>query len=124
MKFHLIASEPSSALLLTLEVREERMRVWTVDLDLAEERKGDVVLARAELLDLFVGAGLLLPELIARETEHDEPLVLVLPVEALESRILRREPALAGDVHDEQRLGRGKTSSETGVPSIEVAAKS
>src|SRR4249920_2673307 len=58
------------ALLLTLEIREERVRVRAVHLDLAEERKGDAVFPRAELLDLLVGAGLLAPELIARKAEH------------------------------------------------------
>src|SRR5438128_417115 len=43
-------------------------------------------------------------ELIAGEAEHLETSAAVLAIEALEAGILRREPALAGHVHDQQRL--------------------
>ena len=63
-----------------------------------------VVAGVAELADLLRGPRLLAHELVAREPEHLEALVGVLVVQLLEALVLRREAALGGDVHDEERL--------------------
>ena len=80
------------------------MGVRAVHLDLREHRERHVVLRRAERLDLALVAGLLVAELVARETEHLEALRMELAVESLETGVLRREAALRRDVHDQQRL--------------------
>ena len=49
-------------------------------------------------------ARLLAAELVARHAEDGEALVGVLLVHLLEALVLRGEPALGGDVHDEERL--------------------
>src|SRR6185503_3415053 len=67
-------------------------------------RESDVVLLRAELPDLLVGARLLMAELVGWEAQHDEAFILVLAVQRLEPGVLRRISALARDVHDEQCL--------------------
>jgi AcrR family transcriptional regulator len=84
----------------------ERVRAWPVDLDLAEHRERDVVVGRAEVLDLRVGPRLLPLELVAREAEDLKAAVLVGAVERLKALILRRQAALARHVDDEQHLAR------------------
>src|SRR4051794_35628638 len=86
------------------ELLVERVATVAVHLDLLGHREGDAVRRRAERLDLVRGAGLLLAELVAGDAEHAEPAVLVLLVDLLEARVLRREPALRGDVHEEDGL--------------------
>jgi len=86
------------------QVLVKRMRVGAVDVDLAQHREGDVVGGLAEVLDLGVGARLLLPELIAGEADDLQAPVPVVAVERLQAFVLRRQPALAGHVHDEQHL--------------------
>jgi PII-like signaling protein len=86
------------------QVLVKRVRVGAVDVDLAQHREGDVVGGLAEVLDLGVGARLLLPELIAGEADDLQAPVPVVAVERLQAFVLRRQPALAGHVHDEQHL--------------------
>jgi PII-like signaling protein len=86
------------------QVLVKRMCVGAVDVDLAQHREGDVVGGLAEVLDLGVGARLLLPELIAGEADDLQAPVPVVAVERLQAFVLRRQPALAGHVHDEQHL--------------------
>src|SRR5262249_37461351 len=87
-----------------LQQPEQRMRVVSVDVDLAEQRKRDVVLVRAELLNLRFSTGLLMSELIARKPEHDESAIVEFAVEPLEPLVLRRETAAARHIDDEQRF--------------------
>ena len=89
---------------LRFEVFVERMRIHAVHVDLCEHREGDTVVPGAELLDLCFAARLLLPELITGETEDHETPVHEFVVERLQPLVLRREPALARDIDDEQRL--------------------
>ena len=49
-------------------------------------------------------AGLLMAELVARETEHLEALRMQIAVESLETGVLWREAALRRDVHNQQRF--------------------
>src|ERR1700722_532625 len=82
----------------------DRVTAIAVHVDLLEHRERHAVGARAELLDLLGGAGLLAQELVAGEPEDTEPLVAVRLLEALQPLVLRSEPALGGDVHEEERL--------------------
>ena len=63
------------------------MRSVAVDLDLGEKGEGDLVALTAEGLDLGVGAGFLLPELIARKGEDLEAGCVVCAIELLESLV-------------------------------------
>src|SRR5262245_7316459 len=81
----------------------DRRLAWTgLRLALGEEREGDAVVALAERLDLLRRPRLLTAELVAREAEDREALARQLVVQLLESAVLWREAALAGDV-DHQR---------------------
>jgi hypothetical protein len=90
--------------ILRFEVCVERVRIHAVHFDLCEHREGDAVVPGAELLDLCFAARLLLPELITGEAEHHKTPVHEFVVERLQPLVLRREPALARDIDDEQRL--------------------
>ena len=83
---------------------EEGVRGGAADDDLGEERKGDVVVFGAELLDFLGIPGLLGAEVIAGESEHDEAAVLVALVEGFEAGVLAGVSALACHVDDEQHL--------------------
>ena len=80
------------------------MGVVAVDVDLGEHREGHAVVDLAELADLLLGAGLLAAELVAREAEHDEALVVQVLVERLEALVLGGEAAGARRVDDEDDL--------------------
>ena len=82
----------------------ERVAARPVDLELLEHRERDAVAHRAERLDLLGRARLLAAELVAREPEHLEALLGVALVHRLEGGVLRRQPALRGDVDDEEGL--------------------
>ena len=74
------------ALLLALEPAEERVGVVAVDVDLGEHRERHAVVDLAELADLVLGARLLRAELVAREAEHDQALVVQVLVELPRAR--------------------------------------
>ena len=99
VKFQARSEESRLAGLLGSQPLVERSRSVTVHLDLGEHREGDVVGGGGELEDLLVGAGLLGAELVAREAEDGEALVLVLFVKRTQTCVLRGEPSLTGDVH-------------------------
>src|SRR3954466_15580977 len=80
------------------------MLVRPVDVDLREHWECYVVRSRAELPDVLLGSGLLVPELIAGEPQHGQPAMSVQAVECFQSRILRRVPTVGGDVDDEHYL--------------------
>ena len=64
----------------------------------------DPVVELAELCDLVFRARFLRAELIAGKAEHFEAARVHFFVERLEPLVLRREAALARDVHDQQHL--------------------
>ena len=73
--------------------------------DLGEEIKTHVVFLGAELLDLQVGAGLLAHEVVGREGQDAETLVLVLAVERFEFLVVAiGEAALRRDIDDEEHV--------------------
>ena len=124
MKFHLIASVPIQLGVATCvrvprysglsgpevarvggaQVLIQRIGVGAVHVDLGEDREGHRVVRRAEVLNLGVGAGLLATELVAREAEHLKARAAELLLQRLEPFVLGREPALAGDVDQQQDL--------------------
>src|ERR1039458_1574519 len=92
------------AALFALQKLEDRMRVVAVDLDLGEQWEVHSVIDLAERFDLVIGARLLMAELVAGKAEHLQAAVFVLGVKRLQTFVLRREPALAGGVDDQQDL--------------------
>ncbi len=66
------------------------MGTWAIDIDLFEQRKRDPEFRPAGLLHFIVGLRLLIGELIAREPEYDQTLILVLPIEVFEALELWR----------------------------------
>src|ERR1700733_4216809 len=80
----------------------QRLGVGTVDLDLGEYREGHVVSGLAEVLDLLVAAWFLPLELVAGKSQDLQAAILPIAVQRLQAFVLRRQPALARDVHDEQ----------------------
>src|ERR1700733_1355584 len=89
---------------LGAQVLVQRVCARPVDLDLGEHREGHVVGGLAEVLDLLVAAWFLLLELVAGKSEYLQAPVLVIAVQRLQALILRRQPALARHVHDQQHL--------------------
>ena len=75
-----------------------------VDIDFLHERESDTVVEAAELRDLRVGTGLLVGELVARETENHETLVFVLLVQRLQPVVLRGETAFGSGVDNHEDL--------------------
>ncbi|KGQ20443.1 hypothetical protein LF41_980 [Lysobacter dokdonensis DS-58] len=82
------------------------MGIGAVDVDFREQGEIDVVGERAEVLDLGLVTGFLVAELVAREPEDHQALVAIVLPEFFQARVLRREPALGGDVDDQQHLAR------------------
>lgn len=82
----------------------QRVRIVAVDVDLAEDGEGDLLVQGAEVLDLLVGAGLLAAELVAGEADDCEVvgvLLLDLLVDGLEVLVLVGETALGSGVDDQ-----------------------
>jgi hypothetical protein len=92
----------SVAWLLALEERVERSFVVPVDIDLREHREVHVEFRLRELEDFGIGAGLLIGELVARNAEDDEVVIVI--VERTQTCVLRREASSACDVDDEDEL--------------------
>jgi hypothetical protein len=67
------------------------MDLLALDGDLSEQRKADIVLHGAELLDLRVRAGFLPKQVVGREPEFLEPFSPVALIKALEASVWRRE---------------------------------
>src|SRR5205085_3097371 len=82
----------------------QRVRARAVDVDLGHHREAHAVIELAELRDLLVAARVLRAELVARETEHHQPLAAIGLVQFLQPRELRRIAAGTGGVHDQHRL--------------------
>ena len=89
---------------LLLEIREDRLCVLAVDVNLAHDLEGHAVVELAELFDLSVRFRILLFELVAWEADDDQSLVFVLLVQFLKTLELRGEATLAGGVDDEEHF--------------------
>src|ERR1700686_5113753 len=75
-----------------------------IDMDLGEHRKADRIVAFAELLDRFGIARLLVAELIAGKSKHRKTARPKFLMQCLEPLVLRREPAGARGVDDQEHL--------------------
>lgn len=89
---------------LFLEVSVERALCFTVDVNLVEQREGDIVVQRAEALNLLVGAWLLAQELVAGEAKNLQALILVLLIKGFKAFVLWGQTAFASHIDDEQHL--------------------
>ena len=89
---------------LALQILIQRMRIAAVDVDLGEHRKGDGIVAGAELLDLRGVAGFLAAELVAGKSEHRKAARAEGLLQRLEALVLRGESAGARGVDDQQHL--------------------
>lgn len=101
------ALESHDAWLLLLEPLKQGACVIAVDLDLLQNRERHAIVDLAELLDLVIAAGVLAPELVAREAEDDELIGVLFGdvfVELLETGKLGGEAALGGRVDDKNDL--------------------
>ena len=94
------------------------MALWPIDINFVEQGKSDVVIFRAELFDLLVGARLLATKLIAGKAENCKAFVLVFFVDGFERFVLRCVAALGGDIHDEEHFAL--VGSQGGVLAINV----
>ena len=94
-------SELSPHGLLGLEPLVQLGSVVAVHVDLGEHREIDVVVVGDEGTDFFGGAGLL-PELVAREAEDADPVVVMM--KRTQTCVLRRDTSSGGDVDDETGL--------------------
>lgn len=104
---------------LLLQQSVEWMRIRTIDVDLVKHRKADPVVLFAESADLVGRPGFLRAELVAREAEHGKAPILVLLVQRFQARVLRRESAVAGRVHDQQH--KAAPLGERGLAAVETA---
>lgn len=80
------------------------VRIVAVDVELAKDGEGDLLVQGAEVLDLLVGAGLLAAELVAGEADDYEivgVLLLDVLVDGLEVLVLVGEAALGSGVDDQ-----------------------
>jgi hypothetical protein len=74
----------------------------TVHFDLREHGEVHIELRGCEFKDLSVGAGLLVRELVARKSEHDDVVVFI--VKRTQTCVLRGEASSAGDVDDQRKV--------------------
>src|SRR6188474_3611282 len=78
------------------------MRMAAVDVDLGEHRKRHVILGFAELSDLSGVARFLAAKLVAGKAEYRKTARRKFALQLLEAPVLRREPAGARGVDDQQ----------------------
>ena len=88
--------------LLGLEPLVQLGSVVAVHVDLGEHREIDVVVVGDEGTDFFGGARLLLAELVAREAEDTDPVVVMM--KRTQTCVLRRDASSGSDVDDEAGL--------------------
>ena len=86
------------------QVSEERLRVVTAYIALLEHLECNAIVDLAEFLDFFIGSRILFIELVAREAEDFQTLVLVFLVQFLKSGKLRCESAFACGIGDQKNL--------------------
>lgn len=77
---------------------------WNNTRQESEPERRRIIVELAEALDLVVSAFLLTSELVAREAEDHQALLLVLLVQFLKAFVLRSEAARRGGIHDENDL--------------------
>src|SRR5437588_6306666 len=80
------------------------MRVGAISVDFGEQWRRVAVICSAELLDLLRVARFLVSELVAGKTENGQAARVKRLMQRLETSVLRREPASACGVDDQQNL--------------------
>ena len=78
-----------------LEVSVERTFILSIDVNFVKQREGNVISQRAEALNLIVGTRLLAEELVAREGQNLQILVLVFLIKSFQAFVLRSQTAFA-----------------------------
>lgn len=95
-------------MLPTCEEPEGWLSLGPHDLDPAEEGEGDAVRGLGERLDVAAGPGLRVAELSAGEGQHVEVRGAQLPVQLLQSPVVRlRLLAVTRHVYNQRRLHGG-----------------
>ena len=84
----------------------ERMRAGAGDDLLVGQGKGDIEGRLAEATDLVVAAGLLAAEIVRRDSQHDEALVLVTTPQGFQAAILVGEAAAGRRVDQQDHAAR------------------
>lgn len=101
------ALQSQHAGLLFLHPGPHGCRTVTVNIQLAQHGESDAVVDLAEGLDVVVGAGVLVAELVAGEADDEKVIgvfALKVLVECLEALELWGEAAFGGRVHDEHHF--------------------
>ena len=80
------------------------MGIVAIDLDLGHQGEGHTVVDAAELGYLGIGTGLLMSELVAREADDHQALVLILLIQSLQAIILRSESAFGSGINYHENL--------------------
>ena len=83
-----------------LQQRVQRRLVSAVHIDLGEHREVDIVGRGGEVENLGIGAGLLVPELVAGKGQ-DGYVVALIVVEDTQTCVLKGEASTTGDVDDQ-----------------------
>lgn len=80
------------------------MGAVAIDFDFFKQRKGHAVIAFAKAANFIGRARFLRAELVAREGQHFDALVLELLIYLFQPLVLRGKTAVAGGVDDQQDL--------------------
>ena len=87
---------------LLLHIFKNGFSVWSINLAFGHQREGDSVIEAAEFRNLPVRTRFLAGELVAREADNHQPLLLVLLIEGLQPVILRGETAFGSGADNHQ----------------------
>ena len=86
------------------EQPEKRMHLFSTHLHLGKHGKSNAVVQGAEFFDLILRAWFLSAKVIAGKSAHYQPALVVTLMQFLQTRVVRGESALGGDVDNEKHL--------------------
>ena len=90
--------------LLRLQIRIQRKFVLAVDIGLLHLRECGVKVHRAEFMNLIIASRCLCAELVARDIQDLESLIMIILVQLFDRRILRGKAAAGRGVYDKDNL--------------------